>query len=107
MEPTHKRQLTYSILDPTGNITALVESDLEEEYQPAAAAMLMRQHPEVEQVGFIQCNEAVDDNDAVSVVLRMAGGEFCGNAAMSAAAFFLYRKEQNMRGSSSEKKQYP
>ena len=35
----------YSILDPTGNITALVESPVEPERQPELAAELMRRHP--------------------------------------------------------------
>ena len=70
--------MRYSILDPTGNITALVESAVPAADQPAAAARIMRLHPEVEQVGFVR-----DDT------LCMAGGEFCGNASMCAAALRL------------------
>ena len=46
--------LQYSIFDPTGNITALVESPVPVERQPAVAAALMARHPEVEQVGFVR-----------------------------------------------------
>ncbi len=67
--------LRYSIFDPTGNITALVESAVPDADRPAAAAKIMRLHPEVEQVGFVRGES-----------LRMAGGEFCGNASMCAAA---------------------
>ena len=57
------------ILDPTGNITALVEGPVPPSEQPAAAAMLMERHPAVEQVGFVRFGP-----EAVS--LRMAGGEY-------------------------------
>jgi len=78
--------LRYSILDPTGNITAIVESPVEIASQPSTAAALMRRHPEVEQVGFLR---GVSDGDNVWAELRMAGGEFCGNASMSAAALLI------------------
>ena len=74
--------LCYSILDPTGNITAIVESPVEIARQPAVAAAIMRRHPEVEQVGFLRSGF---DGENVWAELRMAGGEFCGNASMSAA----------------------
>ena len=80
--------LKVSIFDPTGNITALVESPVEPEAQSAAAAEIMRRRPEVEQVGFVR----LSGDDAEPVSLRMAGGEFCGNASMSAAALFLLRR---------------
>ena len=83
-----RKTLRYSIFDPTGNITALVESEVREEEQPAVAAALMRRRPEVEQVGFVRC---AADGEA-RVALRMAGGEFCGNASMSAAALYLLRR---------------
>ena len=88
--------LQYSILDPTGNITALVESPVEPLRQPQAAARLMECHPAVEQVGFIDY-EADGEADAG---LRMAGGEFCGNAAMSAAALLLLHRGEPAVGES-------
>lgn len=78
--------MKYSIWDPTGNITALVESDIDKTQHPSVAAALMERHPQVEQVGFVQFNR-----DDLQVCLQMAGGEFCGNAAMSAAALYLMR----------------
>ena len=78
-EPFEGRRI--SILDPTGNITALVEADVAVEQQPAFAAQVMAAHPEVEQVGFV----------SVQAELRMAGGEFCGNASMCAAALWAER----------------
>lgn len=81
------RTIQYSIFDPIGNITALVETQFPEDEQPAAAAALMGEHPEVEQVGFVR----FDENADLPVHLRMAGGEFCGNATMCAAALYLAR----------------
>lgn len=77
--------LRYCIFDPTGNITALVESPVDVLRQPAAAAGIMRRHPEVEQVGFLTLAENAQPS------LRMAGGEFCGNASMCAAALTVHR----------------
>ena len=90
-------RIKYSILDPTGNITALVESYVEMERQPETAAFLMQLHPEVEQVGFVDFDLSRGENgqeDGVYAKLRMAGGEFCGNASMCAAALFLIRKAE-------------
>ena len=91
-------QLTYTLMDPTGNITALVESAVEVDGQPQTAALIMSRHPEVEQVGFITFYEPESVTD-VQVGLRMAGGEFCGNASMCAAALYLIRKGLNKTAS--------
>ena len=77
-----------SLFDPTGNITALVEGAAEPIRQPEIAAALMRRCPEVEQVGFVRF---FPDSPEIQAELRMAGGEFCGNASMSAAALYCLR----------------
>ena len=74
-------EISYSILDPTGNITALAETPVEPERRRQAAAAIMRLHPEVEQVGFV-----TPARGESLPALQMAGGEFCGNASMCAAA---------------------
>ena len=74
--------MRYSLWDPTGNVTALVESFVPIPEQPEAAAAVMRRHPAVEQVGFLRPAE----EPGVRGALRMAGGEFCGNACLCAAA---------------------
>ena len=84
------KELNYNIFDPTGNITALVESPVSVVDQPGTAAEIMRLHPEVEQVGFVRLTESPDS--AVHAVLRMAGGEFCGNATMCTAALYMLRR---------------
>ena len=73
---------TYSIYDPTGNITALVTTPVPVPAQAEVAAHLMEREPAVEQVGFL--SPAAD----AAISLRMAGGEFCGNASMCAAAYW-------------------
>ena len=83
-------QLKYDIWDPTGNITALVESPAVPADRPAVASVLMQKHPEVEQVGFVRFPE--DAGSPVDAELCMAGGEFCGNASICAAALFLLKK---------------
>lgn len=94
MGPLPDERLRYSILDPTGNITALVESAVEVSRQPSVAASLMAHHPEVEQVGFV----GYESVEGVDAQLRMAGGEFCGNASISAAALYLLHGRDSRTG---------
>ncbi len=85
------QDLEYRVFDPTGNITALVETQVDPEDQPAAASWIMAQNPEVEQVGFVTFAAAGAGTPVadVPVSLRMAGGEFCGNATMCSAALYM------------------
>ena len=76
-------KIDYLLLDPTGNMTILVETPVPAASQPFCASALLAAEPTAEQVGFL--SPGGEDCD---VALRMAGGEFCGNAAMSAAALF-------------------
>lgn len=97
MEYGKYREIEYCVLDPTGNITALVESEVDVADQPAVASRIMELEPDVEQVGFITYADngaagAVLPEGSVPVSLRMAGGEFCGNATMCAAALFAFRR---------------
>ena len=80
--------MKYLLANPTGNITALVLSCVRQEEQCAAALKLMQEEPSAEQVGFI--SEGKKGTDAS---LRMAGGEFCANATMSAAALCALREQ--------------
>ncbi len=71
----------YYLVDPTGNITVLVRSEVPVEKQPEIAELLMKKEPSAEQVGFVGENS-----------LRMAGGEFCGNATISTASVILLER---------------
>ena len=83
---TPARKISYVLMDPSGNRTILVETPVDAADQPRIAEALMKTEPSAEQTGFLS------KSSGNSVTLRMAGGEFCGNAAMSAA---VYRAEQN------------
>ena len=81
----------YCLLDPTGNITILAGLPVGPEQRndlPGIAASLMEKEPSAEQVGFLGPGDGNCD-----LSLTMAGGEFCGNATMSAAAVFLASRE--------------
>lgn len=87
MSEKEKNPIRYSIFDPTGNITALVESPVDESEQRAVAVSIMARHAAVEQVGFVR----LPDEKSAPAALRMAGGEFCANASMSAASLWALR----------------
>ena len=89
-------ELYYSIFDPTGNITALVETRVDRFSRKSVADKIMALHPNVEQVGFVkmECDEA-----PVRLELEMTGGEFCGNASMCSAAWYLLHTEADSDGS--------
>jgi diaminopimelate epimerase len=89
------KEIEYCIFDPTGNITALVETEVDVPSQPEVAAEIMRRHSDVEQVGFVRMYAPGEGPGGASVYLRMAGGEFCGNATMSSAALFAKRNEEH------------
>ena len=103
MEYSRYGSIEYRIFDPTGNMTALVETQVDQADQPAVASGIMDLHPEVEQVGFVTFAAAGAGAPAadVPVSLRMAGGEFCGNATMCAAA--LYMTVNSMAGEAAVK----
>ena len=82
----HIDGIKYNIFDPTGNITALVETPVDAEARPGLAEQIMARHPRVEQVGFVRRADA--DEKGFDMELRMAGGEFCGNASMCAAVWY-------------------
>ena len=77
MKPVH-----YVILDPTGNLTALVTSWGGKEDEEEITARLMQ---ESEQVAYL---EPPSEPGALAYI-RLMGGEFCGNAAMAAAGWLI------------------
>ncbi len=82
--------IDYVLADPTGNLTALVESPVDAPLRPKTAASLMESKKEIEQLGFISPPLRGGD-----IALTMAGGEFCGNACLSAGAYYLRQKGLN------------
>ncbi len=97
-------KLKYYILDPTGNITILAEGDVPAAGRAATAAKLMELEPTAEQVGFVcygrtSAEKNCDTDHDIS--LTMAGGEFCGNATMSAAVLRVARENGGFAGETS------
>ena len=86
-------RISYVLMDPSRNMTVLAETPVPADEQPSVAAQLMRQEPTAEQVGFLALPHP-DDPDGI-LRLRMAGGEFCGNASMSAAAYWAMRTNRS------------
>ena len=80
-------EIDYSIIDPTGNITLIVETALDRAKYKAAADALMARHGDVQQVGFLESAASPH----ADMRLQMAGGEFCGNASIALSALVMGR----------------
>ena len=78
-------ELRYTVIDPTKNITLLVTTPVPRDVQPRVAAELLRREKDAEQVGFAEGLAAGNPR------LQMMGGEFCGNASISAAALMAHK----------------
>ena len=72
----------YRIADPSGNTTLFVLDAVSPERRSAVANTLL-QASGVEQVGYLTMNPEQP------IRVDMMGGEFCGNASRSAAAYAL------------------
>lgn len=79
----------YEFLNPSGNITALVTKDVPRENYKEISQKIMKDDPNIEQVGFLKKN-----SDSI-YRLEMAGGEFCGNASRAFACFLVKEKYVN------------
>lgn len=75
-------KIEYWKVDPTGNITLIVETPGARESQSRVAAELLKRDRHAEQVGFLEKPE----DPRAQLRLQMMGGEFCGNATISTAA---------------------
>lgn len=78
----------YIVADPSGNITVLVTSPVEKELRGETARRLMEEVEGAEQVGYLVSPEG----SKALIRLEMAGGEFCGNASLSTAAYYTGKK---------------
>ncbi len=76
--------IQFHIVWPGGNETAIVKTPVERGSQAAVANMILGQYSSVEQVGYLE----LPREGTADVHLQMMGGEFCGNAARSAAFLF-------------------
>jgi len=84
------RQLHFVKMDPSGNTTILVLNSLPRKEYPWIAARLMEDRCLcAEQVGYVEATQTPGSAGR----LHMMGGEFCGNAARSFAAYLALREE--------------
>jgi histidine racemase len=84
------REIDFVKLSPTQNMTLLIRTEHpQEEHRDIARQIMAYEHLHAEQVGFVQKPGSPD----ADISLRMAGGEFCGNACMALAA--LTAAEEN------------
>lgn len=81
-------EIKYYKINPTGNITLIVETPVSRESQAAVAAKLMASDKEAEQVGFIETSA----NPDCAFKLQMMGGEFCGNASIAVSALHMSKQ---------------
>ncbi|MDR3122609.1 MAG: hypothetical protein LBU16_02375 [Treponema sp.] len=80
-------EIRFAKLNPTGNMTILVESPFpREKYGETAARLMAYGSLFAEQVGYIEKPASTLSRSRI----HMMGGEFCGNAAMSAAALIAF-----------------
>ena len=82
-----KREYTVAVLDPVGNVTAIVCSDVPAAERARVAAQILRL-PElgIEQVAFLAAPRSGGE-----IRLEMMGGEFCGNALRCAGFYQALR----------------
>lgn len=82
-----KREYTVVVLDPAGNVTAIVCSDVPAAERARVAAQILRL-PElgIEQVAFLTAPRSGGE-----IRLEMMGGEFCGNALRCAGFYQALR----------------
>ena len=80
--------IEYWKVDPTGNITLIVETPVPRESQSRIAAELLRRDNDAEQVGFFEAPEKA----GARLRLQMMGGEFCGNATRAYGMYIAQQK---------------
>lgn len=81
-------KLNYVKISPAQNMTVLITDFVnQEDHMMISNAVMRYDSLNAEQVGFIVTPSRIDSK----IGLRMAGGEFCGNALLSAAAYGTYK----------------
>ena len=101
MELSNNRdKIEYAVMNPSKNITILVLSDVDKENYSYIAKELLKKEQIAEQVGFIKLPKNAEklklpSGEVFDIILEMAGNEFCGNATMSAAAYYAIKNGIN------------
>ena len=81
-------EVEFVKISPTQNMTILVTTPVERKhYRDLAEKIMAYDSVHAEQVGFVEKPE----NPKALARLQMAGGEFCGNAALSLCAYLVWK----------------
>ncbi|MDO4939957.1 MAG: hypothetical protein Q4E54_08390 [Lachnospiraceae bacterium] len=80
--------MKYIVANPTENITVLVETPVAPADRDEVTGQMFESVPACEQVGYI----TMPVSSSCDIRLEMMGGEFCGNASLSTAAYHARRK---------------
>ena len=75
--------IQYVVANPSGNVTILVLNPVDKTLHSAVAEQLLAHNKAAEQVGYLTMEEGQP------LRVDMMGGEFCGNASRSSAAYAL------------------
>jgi len=82
-----KREYTVVVLDPAGNVTAIVCSDVPAAERARVAAQILR----LPELGIEQVTFLTEPRSGGEIRLEMMGGEFCGNALRCAGFYQALR----------------
>lgn len=83
-----RQEIEFVKCNPTQNMTVLVQTDHgDRNYETIATQIMSYDSIHAEQVGFIE-----QPTGSAAAYLHMSGGEFCGNACMSLAAYIVSKK---------------
>ncbi|MFC0212150.1 diaminopimelate epimerase [Paenibacillus chartarius] len=86
-----KQEMDFVKCSPANNVTILVMGEFPVEHHPRIASQMMDYgHLYAEQVGFVE----KPARHGHAAKLRMAGGEFCGNACLALAACLASEQSQ-------------
>lgn len=78
------KTINFIVINPLGNITALVKDSVSKNRRPVIANKIMNQFPKIEQVGFIKGNK-----------LEMMGGELSINATLAFGYYLSQKLKRN------------
>ena len=79
--------MNYIVANPTGNITVLVTDPVDMKDRNEVTHAMFEAVPTCEQVGYVVAPLSAN----ADVRLEMMGGEFCGNASLSTAAYYVMK----------------
>ena len=79
--------MNYIVANPTGNITVLVTDHVDMKDRNEVTRAMFEAVPTCEQVGYVVAPLSAN----ADVRLEMMGGEFCGNASLSTAAYYVMK----------------